>query len=182
MDKPRTLCVMGTLDNKASQEVYRIKDSLESQGFTADAYEPHITFGIYTGLEEKSLIQWIGKIASQHKSFQICFNHFGFFPDARLCFLAPGSNRSLLALHSNIHKKYDEHCVDKGYLYSLKQNNWVPHITMAVVEPAQEAKALSIFWESFSPFAAEIIRLKITSSDMVEEVGVFELKAGMRHS
>ena len=176
MNQLRTLCVMGTFDDQANQEVYKIKEKLKEQGISVDAYEPHVTFGIYTELDEKSLLKWIGNIAAHHKKIQICFNHFGFFPDARLCFLAPCSSHSLLQLHSDIHDKYDNCCTDKGCLYSLKEKNWIPHMTIASVGHGQEEKLLSTLWENFLPFTAELTQLKITSSDSSEEVGVFELQ------
>lgn len=176
MNQIRTLCVMGTFDNQINQEVYRIKEILKNHDISVDTYEPHITFGIYTGLDEMRLLKWIDEVASQHKPISILFNHFGFFPDARYCFLAPCSSYSLLELHSKIHEKYDNCCEDKGCLYSLNQNNWAPHMTIASVASGQEQKLLSILWENFSPFTAELKQLKITSSDSSEYVGVFELK------
>ncbi|WMJ85118.1 2'-5' RNA ligase family protein [Oscillospiraceae bacterium LTW-04] len=167
---------MGTFDNQTNQKVYRIKEKLKAQGISIDAYEPHITFGIYTELDEISLFKWISKVVAQHKKIQISFNHFGFFPDARYCFLAPCSSYGLLELHSNIHEKFDNCCTDKGCLYSLKQKNWSPHMTIASIELGQTEKLLSILWESFSPFTAELTRLKITSSDTSKDVGVFELR------
>lgn len=176
MNQLRTLCVMGTFDSRTTQEVYQIKEKLKMQGITIDAYEPHITFGIYTELDEASLLKWVDKIAKQHKRIQICFNHFGFFSDARLCFLAPCSSYSLLELHSSIHEKYDNCCMDKGCLYSIKQKNWTPHMTIASVDLGQEEKLLSTLWENFSPFISELTRLKITASDTSKDIGVFELE------
>lgn len=176
MNQLRTLCVMGTFDDETNQEVYKIKEKLKEQGISVDdGYEPHITFGIYTGVDEESLIRWVGNVSKQHKRIQICFNHFGFFPDARLCFLAPSSSYGLLELHSVIHEKYDSCCMDKGCLYSLEQKNWTPHMTIALVNQGQEESVLSILWENFSPFTAELTRLKITSSDTSDDLGVFEL-------
>jgi len=175
LDKSRTLCVMGTFDSQANQKVSRIKDRLKNQGISIDTYEPHVTFGIYTGLKEESLLQWIRKIASQYNSIHICFNHFGFFPDARLCFLAPGSSYSLMDIHSTIHEKFDNNCVDNGCLYALKQSNWVPHMTIASIEQGQEKILLSTLFKNFIPFEAEITKLKMTSSDMSEDIGAFEL-------
>lgn len=177
MNQLPTLCVMGTFDTQANQEVCRMKEILKTQGITIDAYEPHITFGIYTQLDEASLLLWIGKVAAQQKSIQICFNHFGFFPDTQLCFLAPCSSCSLLKLHAKIHEKYDGYCMDKGCLYSLSRKNWVPHMTIASVKQGQEGRLLSSLWESFSPFTAELTQLKITASDRSNDVGVFELQA-----
>ncbi len=176
MSQLRTLCVMGTFDSQANREVYRIKEKLKIQGLSIDAYEPHITFGIYTHLDEAGLAKWVGQVSAQHKKIKIFFNHFGFFPDGRFCFLAPSSSYDLLELYSNIREKYDDYCTDKGCLYSLWQKNWVPHTTLASVEPGQEARLLSILWESFSPFAAELSQLKITSSDTSEDVAAFELQ------
>ena len=176
LNRLRTLCVMGTFDNQTNQEVTRIREILKKQDIAIDAYEPHITFGIYTGLEEISLFKWIGEVASQHKTTSILFNHFGFFSDARYCFLAPCSSYGLLELHSKIHEKYDNCCADKGCLYSLNQKNWVPHMTISSVASGQEETLLSILWREFSPFSAELKQLKITSSDSNKHVGVFELK------
>ncbi|HCX62150.1 MAG TPA: hypothetical protein DHU59_06910 [Clostridiales bacterium] len=176
MNQLRTLCVMGTFDSQANKEVLLIKERLKAEGISTDIYEPHITFGIYTELDEASLIKWVSKVAEQHKKFKIYFNHFGFFPDAPFCFLAPSSSYNLLELHSGIREKYDNFCADKGCLYSLKQQKWTPHMTIASVEPGQEERLLSILWKNFSPFTAELTKLKITSSDTSEDVGVFELQ------
>jgi len=167
---------MGTFDSQANQEVFLIKERLKAEGISIDAYEPHITFGIYTELDEESLLKWIGEVAAQQKKLKIYFNHFGFFSDAPFCFLAPCSSHSLMELHSNIREKFDNCCTDKGCLYSLKQQEWTPHMTIASVDPGQGEKLLSILWESFTPFTAEITKLKITSSDTSEDVGVFELR------
>lgn len=167
---------MGIFDNETNKKVYKIKEKLKEKGISVDdAYEPHITFGIYTGVDEESLLRWVDNVAKQHKKIQICFNHFGFFTDARLCFIAPSSSYELLGLHSEIHEKYDSCCMDKGCLYSLEQNNWTPHMSIALVEQGQEEGILSILWENFSPFTADLIRLKITSSDTSDDLGVFEL-------
>ncbi len=48
---------MGTFDNQAIQKVYQIKEKLKMQGIYVDEYEPHITFGIYTELDEASLLK-----------------------------------------------------------------------------------------------------------------------------
>jgi len=173
----RTLCVMGTFDNHFNEEICCIKEKLKIQGITIDAYEPHISFGIYTNLNGADLFKWISTVAVQHKKFGICFNHFGFFPDSRLCFIAPCSNYNLLKLHSDIHGKYDTCCTDKGCLYSLQQKNWTPHMTIASVDPGQEQSLLSILWEGFSSLTAELTRLKITSSDTSEAAGAFDLQA-----
>lgn len=176
MNQLRTLCVMGTFDNQANREVSRMKEKLKTQGFAVDTYEPHITFGIYTALDEAPLLEWIDRIAAQHQSIALCFNHFGFFPDARVCFLTPCPSADLLRLHSNIHEKYDSCCTDKGCLYSLEQKSWAPHTTLATVEPGQAEQLLSTFREVFSPFTAKLTRLKITSSETSEDLGVFDLQ------
>ena len=178
MDKLQTLCVMGILDGEANDKVFRLKTRLSELGIAVDDYEPHITFGIYTGLDQDKLKQWIKRISEKHKRISLQINHFGFFPDTRLCFLAPGANRGLLNLYEDIHKQYDDCCSDKGCLYSLKQSNWVPHMTIAAIEPHQTAKILSNLWAHFSPFSAEMVRLKISSSDDPVDAGTFDLKIG----
>ncbi len=176
MNQLRTLCVMGTFDSQANQAVARIKEKLTAQGFGADTYEPHITFGIYTALDEAALCKWIEQIATRHKRIALCFNHFGFFADASICFLAPCPSGDLLRLHADIHKKYDNCCTDKGCLYSLEQKSWAPHTTLATVVPGQAEALLSIFREGFSPFTAELTQLKITSSETSENLAVFDLR------
>ncbi|KAF5052784.1 2'-5' RNA ligase superfamily protein [anaerobic digester metagenome] len=177
MKQLRTLCVMGTFGNQFNEEIYRIEEKMKIQGITIDAYEPHISFGIYTKLNDADLLKWISTVALQHKRIQIYFNHFGFFPDSRLCFIAPCSNYNLLELHSDIHREYDTCCTDKGCLYSLQQKNWTPHMTIASVDPGQEQSLLSILWEGFSPLTGELTRLKVTSSDESQAIGSFDLQA-----
>jgi len=166
---------MGTFDDKANREAARLKGILAARGILTDAYEPHITFGIYTEMDDGELLKWIGEVSAGQRSIQIILNHFGFFPDSRLCFLAPGITKGLMELHTEIHKKYDSFCTDRGCLYSAREDSWVPHMTIATIEPGQEEASLRALLEEFTPFTAEIIRLKITSSDMEEELGEFEL-------
>ncbi len=175
LDEQRTLCVMGVFDGEANREVKRLKDILTGRGITPDSQEPHMTFGIYTGLDDGELLGWIGKAAAKQESLKISLNHFGFFPDSRYCFLAPGITKGLMELHGKIHEKYDNYCTDKGCLYSLREKAWVPHMTLAAIEPGQEEALLTAMWEGFKPFTAEIGRLKVTSSDMEEEMGEFGL-------
>ncbi len=175
MNQLRTLCVMGTFDGETNREVARIKEKLKARGLIVDGYEPHITFGIYTELNQSGLLERIGAIAARQKRMQLCFNHFGFFPDARLCFLAPCPSYELLQLHADIHKKYDACCMDAGCLYSLMQKSWAPHMTVASVEAGQAEELLAVFRETFVPFTAELTHLKITVSDASGDIGAFGL-------
>ncbi|MFV0496772.1 MAG: 2'-5' RNA ligase family protein [Candidatus Fimivivens sp.] len=176
MNQIKTLCVMGTFDEQTNQRIRQIKEKLKAQNISIDAYEPHITFGIYTHLDEISLFKWISKVVAQHKRFPLSFRHFGFFPDSQFCFLVPCANYNLLELHSNIHEQFDSCCTDKGCLYSLNQKSWSPHMTIASVEPEQVETLFSILSENFSPFTAELMQLKITASDASKPIGIFDLK------
>lgn len=167
---------MGTFDDAANQAVSRIKEQLKARGIGADTYEPHVTFGIYTGLEETPLLEWVAEVAARHRRIPLCFNHFGFFPDACTCFLAPCPDDALLRLHSDIRRQYDDRCTDKGCLYSLEQKNWAPHMTVASIEPGQAEGLLSVFREGFSPFTAVLTELKITSSEREGALGAFRLR------
>ena len=176
MKEIRTLCVMGTFDSQANEEVLRIKEKLKAQGITVDANEPHVTFGIYTELEAESLLDWIAEVSKHLKRIPLCFNHFGFFSDCQICFLAPCSSFELLDLHSRIHKKYDSCCTDKGCLYSLKEKNWTPHMTLASIEPGQEGILVGTLCECFSSITAELTQIKITDSETSEVIGEFNLQ------
>lgn len=175
MNRSRTLCVMGTFDQRANHTVTYLKERLRMQGIAVDAYEPHITLGIYTGVEAAPLCAWAEGVAAQHQGISLCFNHFGFFPDAAHCFIAPCPSEALLRLHCDIRQKYDDCCIDRDCLYSLHQKSWAPHMTLATLAPGQAERLLDIFRADFSPFTAELIRLKITASDTSEHLAEFDL-------
>jgi 2'-5' RNA ligase len=167
---------MGTFDARAAGEVEKIKRKLLAGGFQPDAYEPHVTFGIYSGVDDASLLGWIEPIAARRHAFTLNFDHIGFFPGAPYCFLAPSASRALIALHAKIHERFDHCCTDKDCLYSLSRNNWTPHMTLASAAPAQAGVLLSILWESFVPFKADLTHLKVTSTAPDRNLGVFALK------
>ncbi len=175
MNQSRTLCVMGTFAQQTNHTVSHLKERLKAQGIAVDAYEPHITLGIYTDVNDASLSAWVKRVAARHQGIPLCFNHFGFFPDAVHCFIAPCPSDALLRLHRDIRQKYDDCCIDRDCLYSLHQKSWTPHMTLAALAPGQAERLLDIFRADFSPFTAELIRLKITASDTSEHLAEFDL-------
>ncbi|HAQ41903.1 MAG TPA: hypothetical protein DCM73_14465 [Clostridiales bacterium] len=91
----------------------------------------------------------MNNIAKKYKRIQVCFNHFGFFSDDRTLFLEPRPSYSPLDLHSSIHEKYDNCCTDKRCLYSLKQKNWIPHMTVASVDRGRRKRRSRFFGKIF---------------------------------
>lgn len=175
MNPLRTLCVMGTLGSPAAGKIETLRDKLRARGFSPDAYEPHVTFGIYSGLGEADLLEWIAPVAARHKPLPLLFDHFGFFPDPPCCFLAPAASAALIALHEEIHQKFDGFCSDRGCLYPFGLSGWTPHLTLAAAEPARADGMCAVLFENFVPFAAELTRLVITATEPDEQLGAFAL-------
>ena len=168
---------MGTFDPQAADKIKNIGRLLQSRGFVPDAYEPHVTFGIYTGLQEADLLGWVAPLAEKSEPVGLYFDHFGSFPGTSLCFLAPSASAALIALHARIHQKFDHCCTDKGCLYSLGEKSWTPHTTLASFEPEQIGALYSVLSERFSPFPASVTRLVVTATEPDEVLGTFALRA-----
>lgn len=160
-DPSKTLCVMGLFDPEAGRAFETLCDALLQMGFPAVRQKPHLTFGIYNDLSRKKLADWVGAIARSQGKISVNFNHIGLFREG-ICFAEPCVNRELLDLHRRIHARYDRNCSDKNCLYSLKWKSWVPHVTLAVPEPAQLPRLIPVLLDLFHPIQATVTDLEIT--------------------
>jgi 2'-5' RNA ligase len=90
-------------------------------------------------------------------------------------FAAPSVTQELLDMHAKIHARYDDLCFDKSCLYSLRDNKWVPHITLAAPKDCPSQDMLAVILDEFTPFEGEITHIRITEQEPLVEVASFEL-------
>lgn len=161
MNPEKTLCIMGRFDKDADDAFCGLLAQLSKKGFPATDQEPHLTFGIYSGVEQNEFVNWVAHTARNQHKLTLNFNHIGIFQQG-ICFAEPCANLELLSLHRSLHAKYDQDCTDKDCLYSLKAKSWVPHTTLGVLETEQAKAILPLLFELFRPIRATITKLAVT--------------------
>lgn len=157
----KTLSVMGLFDEEANNLFAELSDKIAQKGFPVSGQLPHLTFGIYNDIHQEEFTNWVVSIAKVQNPVELQFNHIGFFEQGT-CFVEPSSNIDLLNLHKCLHEKYDQDCIDKNCLFSLKAKSWVPHTTLAVLDRDRIADFIAIFLEDFRPIKATITKFMIS--------------------
>lgn len=175
MISDKTLCIMGLFDQAAEEAFGALSVALSKRGFPAEEQTPHVTFGIYEGVDQEDFLDWVSHIASNQRQLDLNFSHIGIFTPG-ICVAEPCANLGLLQLHRNLHAKYDQDCSEKNCLFSLKAKSWVPHTTLAVSEPEQLAAILPVLMEIFKPIDATITKLMVTEYPPMKRVREFPLK------
>ena len=175
MAEEKTLCVMGTFDALAESRFEAIKAKIRASGCEVDAQLPHLTFGIYSGVGRAEMARFIGDVAENLNKTRLFFGHVGVFPESEVLFAAPGVTQELLDMHAKIHARYDDFCFDKDCLYSLRDNKWIPHITLAMPRDCPAQDVLAVILDGFTPFEGEITRIRITEQEPLTLVASFEL-------
>lgn len=174
MNSEKTLCIMGCFDPEANRAFYDFYQKLEQEGFPFENQPPHLTFGIYNNVNQDDLFYWVDQISRFQKKLVVNFNHLGLFQEG-ICFAEPCASLELLYLHRTLHAKFDQNCTDKNCLYSLKSKSWVPHTTLAVLEPEQLQKFVPIALTLFQPIQATIEKLVVTEYPPLKQIGEFPL-------
>jgi 2'-5' RNA ligase len=172
----KTLCVMGTFDAETERRFEAIKAKIRLPGCEVDEQPPHLTFGIYSGVDRAEMIRYIEEVAGNLSKTQLFFGLVGVFPESEVLFAAPSVTQELLDMHATIHTRYDDFCFDKNCLYSLQGGKWIPHITLATPRNCQPQDVLAIILEEFTPFEGEITHLRITEQEPLVEVAAFALR------
>ncbi len=165
---------MGLFDRNANDAFCDLYSKMAQRGFSMKQQEPHLTFGIYDHLDQKGLLDWVAEIARTQKKINVNFNHIGLFRQG-ICFAEPCANRELLELHQKIHSKYDQNCTDMNCLYSLKAKSWVPHVTLATMEPDQMGLFLPSVLALFQPIQATVMELEITEYAPLKSIQKYSL-------
>jgi 2'-5' RNA ligase len=177
MESEKTLCVMGLFDPVATNAFLELRRLLNQNGFEMDDQPPHLTFGIYDGIDLDAFTGWVSSVAARQLQVRLAFHHLGLFQSGTV-FAEPCANENLLALHRQLHSKYDQACVASNCLYSLKYKSWVPHVTLFTAPQTELCCAMPLLLNRFSPIEATITQLVITEFPPMKIVETFPLKEG----
>ncbi|MGL4337588.1 MAG: 2'-5' RNA ligase family protein [Turicibacter sp.] len=168
------LGLVALFDDETNEKFQEIKQLLNEMGLVTSSIPPHITLGCYVEVDENELSDYIELVCRKIKPFEVNFNHIGLF-GLNVLFVAPHVSKDLMKIHQEIHEKYDEHCGEIGYNYSVKSNNWVPHTTIFSSEPQQVMQALPVVSEKFKPFVGTIVGLSLCEFYPMREIQYFLL-------
>ncbi len=175
MEFEKTLCIMGLFDQAATDAFLELRHLLAQHGFETDDQPPHLTFGIYDGIDRNEFSNWISDNVSRQQQVQLAFHHIGVFQSGTV-FAEPCASTSLLNLHKRLHGKYDQACVAANCLYSLKYKSWVPHTTLLTAPQSELCRAISLLLDRFSPIQATITQLALTEFPPMETIDTFSLQ------
>lgn len=175
MESEKTLCVMGLFDRAASDAFLELRDLLARNGFETDDQPPHLTFGIYDGVDRDAFSSWIGNSVVGQREIRLTFHHIGMFQPGTV-FAGPCASMELLSLHRRLHGRYDQSCVAANCLYSLKSKSWVPHTTLFTAPQTELCRATPLLLDHFSPIEATITQLAITQDPPMETIRIFPLQ------
>jgi hypothetical protein len=175
MESEKTLCIMGLFDQTANEAFLALRHLLAQHGFETDDQPPHLTFGIYDGIDRNAFSAWIAERVARQQQLRLSFHHIGIFQTG-IVFAEPCANANLLDLHKRLHGKYDQACVATNCLYSLKYKSWVPHTTLLAAPQAELCRAIPLLLDHFPPIQATITHLAITEFPPMETIKTFSLQ------
>ena len=112
-------------------------------------YPPHLTLVRYADIAPDILSKALERVAKE-EPVSLTFDRICLFEvDPLVLWLAPRSDRRLIALHANIHATIGPALCDPHY----RPGQWIPHLTLATVIPANRREdALALAAESVEPF------------------------------
>ncbi len=168
------LCAIALFDEETNKKFKLIESQLAQADIELKDIPPHITMGMYVGIDEKYICQWMEEFVKKHKSVKIKFSYIGLF-GLDIAFIAPHVSDELKNFHREFHEKYDERCGEIGANYSLKDNQWVPHITIPIKDSDNIIKALPIINGSFQAFEGEIVGVSLYEFHPTREIIRLEL-------
>jgi 2'-5' RNA ligase len=140
------LCVLAGYDSITAEIILNLQNDLYNSGYSGTQTKDiphHITLGTFPIEKENELILLLNRIATEHRRFDISFNHIGIFGGAKVLFVAPDTNTELLNL---------KECFEEN-------KNWTPHSTLLIDEPDKIVSALPIVMNRFKPMNGKIIEL-----------------------
>ncbi len=137
------LCAMAAYDEQTQRRIEEMRARLVQAGLvgrqTPDLPH-HITLGIFQPSEREEADAAVDAALRQTRAFSVTFNHVGVFDGGQVLFLAPDTNRELLAL--------------KEHFGSSR--GWTPHTTLLIDEPERVCQALPLALDGFEPFEGRV--------------------------
>ncbi len=171
--------VIGLLDENSQNIFHTLWRQLAAKGLesraAADGLPPHVTFAIYEGLTDETLLSWVEAFSQKEVQLEVSFNHIGTFTDQAV-FLAPRVSEELLAFHRRYHSCLEEYHGQTGWLFTPSSGEWVPHATVMHNSPAENKAAVPYIMEQFAPFKAKIESLAVYKFYPSCRLAVFPLK------
>lgn len=147
MDKT-FLCAMAVYDHKTQARIEEIRARLVQAGFVGQQTKNlphHITLGIFQPEEQDDALGAMEEALRQTRGFPVTFNHVGVFGGGKMLFLAPDTNRELLALKEHFGTSW----------------GWTAHTTLLIDLPARVCQALPLALEGFEAFEGRVAGVQL---------------------
>jgi 2'-5' RNA ligase len=139
---------MAGYDEATEKSLAGIQQKLYDRGYIGEHTKnlpQHITLGTFEVEREEEIKDLVCRIAKEAKAFSITFNHVGIFGGAKVLFVAPDPNRSLLELKQLFGNSY----------------GWTPHTTMLIDQPERIYESLPVVMEEFKTFEGKVTSLHL---------------------
>jgi 2'-5' RNA ligase len=139
---------MAGYDEATEKYLAGIQQKLYDRGYIGEHTKnlpQHITLGTFEVEKEEEIMERVRRIAREAKAFPITFNHVGIFGGAKVLFVAPDPNQSLLELKQLFGNSY----------------GWTPHTTMLIDQPERIYEAIPVVMGEFKTFESKITSLHL---------------------
>jgi hypothetical protein len=171
--------VSGWFDEATAAQVHEIWNNLHESGICSvmheGPYRPHVTFGIYEGLDVEALRVALGNYTEGLAPLPCKLAYVGIFNnDLPTLFLAMTLSPALLNVHAEVHRYMSIHGTSPQayYLYG----HWHPHCTVSPGLPTEKLqKAWGLLQKVEVPIVGEINRLGIIETPAEVELATLPL-------
>ncbi len=144
----KALYILAGYDDNTEKYLSGIQNKLYEAGFTGTQTKNipmHTTLGSFPCEKEEELIEFLKKLSSDTKAFEVTFNHIGMFGGGNVLFIAPDANHQLLDLKEKFGSSY----------------NWAAHTTMLIDDARVIQQALPFVLEQFKAFSGKVSKLHL---------------------
>ncbi len=121
---------------------------------------PHISLGLFQGVERTVFLDAFRKFLETVDSFSIQFDSVGVFPTTNTVFLTPLPSKNFLQVHENLYRSLQDFS-DKGDKH-YKKEQWMPHCSLAI--SVSDQKIMDVFEnaiQGFQPISGTVERIAL---------------------
>ena len=126
----------------------------------------HISLATFPPEEEQEAVELAKKAAGEFSPIDVHVSHVGIFAPGKVLFGGIERNAELELLHDMCEQK------------PRAKEQWTPHITVLIDDPAVVCNAVPAFLQSFRPFIGKITRLHLCAFWPAREIFSAELSEG----
>ncbi len=161
-------------DGTTEQTITNIRKVIADAGYaprkSSYRYRPHVSLGIYEGIDLEEAEPVLQQFAESHPAFPVNFPNVGMFmAQNQVIFIGVTVTQHLLKLHKAFHDQFDVHTISVRDYY--RPNRWTPHCTLVDQLPSEDIpQVLSL--------CQPVLSTILNQSGTITSIGTVELSTG----